>query len=157
MTTVARRCFNSTPARDAHDTWAAIVALLTRGQAGAAADELLSVGGIVASTIGDRAPQGAPIIVTCDGPRTRIYCVYDDDAIEGSEANEDALGYDPLKGNWAISIPCLTEDLDWVRNALKNKSSRITARDLNDGIASDESASASASGLVLNVEGFLGS
>ena len=36
------------------------------------------------------------------------------DAIDGSEAKEDPLGFDPLKGDWHVSLPCLLEDLTWV-------------------------------------------
>ena len=74
MTTVASRSFNSTPQRDAAETWRAIVALLTQGRDGASQDELLAVTGIAASLIADQAPKSAAIVVTCDGPRTRIYC-----------------------------------------------------------------------------------
>ena len=80
--------------------------------------ELLAVDGLAASIIADQAPKDAAIVVTCDGPRTRIYCLYDDDAIDGSDANEDALGFDPLKGDWRMSLPCLADDLAWVQAAL---------------------------------------
>lgn len=156
MSTVARRTFRSTPERDAASTWAAIVDLLTRGHSGAARDELLGVAGVAASIIADQAPKSAPVVVTCDGPRTRIYCLYDEDAIDGSDANEDALGFDPLQGDWRVSLPCTVDDLAWVQSALKAKSARITARDVSTGIASDGEASASTSPLTLNRAGFLG-
>ena len=111
MSTVASRTFKSTPERDAARTWTAIVDLLTQGKASEARSELLAVAGVAASVIADQAPKDASITVTCDGPRTRIYCLYDDDAVEGSDANEDALGFDPLKGDWRVSLPCLAEDL----------------------------------------------
>ena len=59
------------------------------GPDGAARAELLAVAGIAASIIADQAPRDAAIVVTCDGPRTRIYCLYDEDAIDGAEANEE--------------------------------------------------------------------
>ena len=59
--------------------------------------------------IADHGPGDAAIMVTCDGPRTRIYCLYDDDAIDGSDAKEDALGFDPLNGDWRVSLPCPVE------------------------------------------------
>lgn len=158
MTTVARRTFRSTPGRDALATWTAIVDLLTKGQIGAARTELLAVGGVAASVIADQAPKDAALVVTCDGPRTRVYCLYDDDAIDGSDANEDALGFDPLKGDWRVSLPCQTDDLAWVQAALKKKSTRITARDLDDAAAGeDSSAAAKAQTLTLDPKGFLGS
>jgi hypothetical protein len=158
MSTIASRTFNSTPQRDAGATWQAIVALLTQGRDGAARDELLRVAGVASSVIADQAPKDAAITVTCDGPRTRIYCLYDDDAVEGSEANEDPLGFDPLNGDWRVSLPCEAEDLTWVQGALKKHSKRVTARDKSAVLAADAStAAASSSSLVLDTKGFLGS
>ncbi|EGG77995.1 hypothetical protein SXCC_01388 [Gluconacetobacter sp. SXCC-1] len=128
MTTVVRRTFGSTPHRDAGETWRAIVDLLTQGKTGVKRDELLAVHGAVSSIIADKAAKDAAIVVTCDGPRTRIYCVYDEDATDGSDTNEDALGFDPLNGDWRISLPCEADDLAWVQGALKKHSERITAR-----------------------------
>src|SRR5690606_14003914 len=128
MSSVVRRTFASSPARDAHATWIAIVDLLTQHCPADDCDELMAVAGTAASIISDQAPLDVPIVVTCEGPRTRIYCLYDEDAVEGSDSNESALGFDPLNGDWAISIPCLAEDLDWVSTALAEHSKRITAR-----------------------------
>ena len=157
MSTVIRRTFASVPVRDAFDTWGAIVELLTRGRQGAAREELMSVAGVASSVIGDRAPKEAPIVITCDGPRTRVYCFFDDDALDGDDTNEDPLGFDPLEGDWAVSLPCRADDLEWVGRALAAKSERITARDLAAGISTSEESDASAATLKLDVAGFLGS
>jgi hexokinase len=136
----------------------AIVDLLTQGKTGSARAELLAIAGIAASVIADQAPKDAAIIVTCDGPRTRIYCIFDDDAVEGSDANEDALGFDPLKGDWLVSLPCLADDLAWVQSALKKHSARITARDLDEAQTStDEASTTKSQTLVFDSKGFLGS
>lgn len=156
MSTVASRTFKSTPERDAARTWAAIVDLLTQGKTGDSRAELLAVAGVAASVIADQAPKNAAITVTCDGPRTRIYCLYDDDAVEGSDANEDALGFDPLKGDWRVSLPCLADDLTWVQSALKKHSARITARDLGATVSSANETTGSQT-LVFDPKGFLGS
>jgi hypothetical protein len=158
MSTVARRTFRSTPGRDALGTWTAIVDLLTKGSTGAARTELLAVSGVAASIIADQAPKGAAITVTCDGPRTRIYCLYDDDAVDGGEANEAVLGYDPLKGDWRVSLPCQSDDLEWVQAALKKHSVRITARDIDEAVKDVGSeVPATAQTLTLDTKGFLGS
>jgi hypothetical protein len=155
--TVVKRTFASSPARDAYATWTAIVDLLTRGKSGPERTELMAVAGVASSIISDAAPEQAPIIVTCDGPRTRIYCLYDDDAIDGSDANEDALAFDPLNGDWAVSLPCPADDLEWVQSALKVHSPRITARDVHTGIVTEQAAAAKDENLVFNPHGFLGS
>ncbi|HYI64751.1 MAG TPA: hypothetical protein VEW71_07700 [Allosphingosinicella sp.] len=156
--TVVKRTFASSPARDAQATWVAIIDLLTGGQDGANRDELMGVAGVAASIIADAAPEKAPIVVTCEGPRTRIYCIYDDDAVDGSDANEDALGFDPLQGTWAVSLPCHADDLDWVKAALAKQSEKVTARDAETGFAiAEEDKAAKSEGLVFNPAGFLGS
>ena len=128
MATVARRTIRSSPHRDAFATWAEISALLTQTNTDAR-QKLDDVAGIASSIIADKACASSPIVVKCDGPQTRVYCLYDDDAVDGSDANEDVLAFDPLNGDWSISLPCDADDLDWVQSALKQKGERITARD----------------------------
>lgn len=154
MTTVVRREFRSVPSRDATATWTAIVALLTQGQGGDREKELLSVAGIASSLIADQAAKDAPIVVTCDGPRTRIYCLYDDNSLDDSGSGEAKLGYEPLKGNWQVSLPCPQEDLDWVSRALGRLTKRIVARDLAEGISADSKAASAVAAPVLNLESF---
>ena len=156
MSTVASRSFRSTPHRDAHETWVAIVDLLTHGKDTAAKNELMAVAGVAASCIADQAPLTAPIVVTCDGPRTRIYCLYDDNALDDTDAKEDALGFDALSGDWAVSLPCQKEDLAWVAGALAKLSTRITARDMSVGISTETEKSAKAGEMVVDMEGFFG-
>lgn len=159
MNTVASRTLRSTPERDAHETWTAIVDLLTQGRVGAARTELMAVAGIAASIIADQAPRDAAIIVTCEGPRTRIYCLYDDNAIDGSDAHEDLLGFDPLNGDWHLSLPCLAPDLAWVEGALKKYSARITARDSVETITAKQDSGnvTKAEALIIDPKGFLAS
>jgi hypothetical protein len=159
MATVASRTFRSIPHRSADQTWEAIVDLLTQGKNSGARTELLAVSGIAASIIADKSPQDSPIVVICDGPRTRIYCVYDDDAIEDESGNENSLGFDPLQGDWSLSLPCNEEDLDWVKRALSAKSTKITARNKNSQFNEDnEAGSAENKGTSLTIDqkGFLG-
>lgn len=158
MTTVASRTFRSSPHRDASQTWTAIVELLSQGGTGHVRNELMAVAGVASSVIADHAPKFAPIVITCDGPRTRIYCIYDDNAIEDSEGNESTLGFDPLQGDWRVSLPCDQGDLAWVQNALKAHSDRITARDLTTGFSNEgpDADAATSASLVLDIKGLLG-
>jgi len=125
-----------------------IVDLLTRGSVGPARTELLAVAGVASSIITDQFPKDAPIVVTCDGPRTRIRCTYDEDAIDGTSASEDALGFDPLAGEWNLSFPCGADDLPWVQAALKSHP-HISARGLDDKV---EKASMDSDGKVQPLE-----
>ena len=156
MSTV-RRDFRSVPSRDASSTWSAIVDLITANSSnGDARRELMSVEGIVASVIAEQTPKDAPIVVTCDGPRTRIYCLYDDNALDESSSNESKLGFDATKGNWQVSLGVAKDDLAWVQSALHKATARVVARDTASGIEVDsEKRSTSASSVELDLEGFL--
>lgn len=154
MTTVARRV-RSCPYRDTVQTWEVIVDLLTKGGSATLRAELLSVTGIAAAVLAEQSAKDAAIVVSGDGPRTRIYCSYDDDSLDESEAKEDALGFDALIGNWSLSLPCPKDDLAWVQAALREKSSRITARDATETLGSSKASSTGAEEeLVLRTEVF---
>lgn len=155
MTTVVRRDFRSIPHRDAIATWTAIVELLTAGGDAARRNELMAVTGVACSVIADQYPSASPIVVTCDGPRTRIYCWYDDDALDDSNSNESKLGFDALKGDWQVALPVAKEDLAWVQAALKKNSGRIIARDKDSGIEVEKQEQAASTSLALDLEGFM--
>ena len=74
--------------------------------------------------------KGSPIVVHGSGPRVRVYCLYDEDAIAGDNAKEDALSFNAMESNWHMSLPCQATDLTWVQAALNKIASRVTARDL---------------------------
>lgn len=153
MTVVARR-FVSIPERTASATWSAISELLTP-ESGSAATELAAVSGVASSLI-SREAMTSPIVVWGTGSRVRIYCLYNDDAIEGDDANELALSFDATDGDWHMSLPCPAEDLSWVKNALKGKSKRVSARDMKTTIDSDEEepSKVSSTETVVDLEAF---
>jgi hypothetical protein len=156
MMTVVRRDFRSIPYRDAASTWVAIVELLASSQENLEnKKELEAVAGIVCSVIADKGPSSSPIVVTCDGPRTRIYCIYDDDALDTSNGNESKLGFDALEGEWLMSLPVEQEDFDWVKTALKKHSNRIVPYNVNEVIENvAEKETTSKQGVILDIEGF---
>lgn len=157
--TVVVRTFCSIPKRSALATWAAIVALLAPKAGSDARCELESVAGIASSLI-TREAMNSPIVVYGCGPRVRIYCVYNEDAITGDAANENKLAFDATDGDWHMSLPCPADDLDWVAGALAKKTNRITARDQGEAVESEESSQASKTAgcdetASINMEGFL--
>lgn len=154
MATVAKRTVRSCPSRDALETWSVISGLLAADGTEKRA-ELDSVAGVASSVIAEKDCEDSPILVHCEGPQTRFYCIYDDDAIDGSDANEDTLGYDPLKGDWSISLPCNPDDLDWVTSALSEKSGRITARDASEKTVSKSENKSSVEALEVDLARFL--
>lgn len=144
---VYARTIRSTPERASDDTWTFIVDLIAP-KAGAARTELLSVTGVAASVIASEGPKDDPIVVRDGGPRVRIRCLYDEDAITGDNADEAALASSPTGDGWRLSLPTPDADLAWVQAALAKKSSKITARAIGEEVPDegDERAPDSPSG-----------
>lgn len=139
--TVVARTFCSIPKRSAFETWAVIVDMLAPQAGSDARRELEAVAGIASSLI-TREAMTSPIVVYGCGPRVRIYCVYDEDAITGDAANENKLAFDATDGDWHMSLPCPEDDLDWVVGALAKKTKKITARDQAAEVESGENSQA---------------
>lgn len=158
MSTIARKVA-ATPVRLATAAWQQIIDLVAPTNA-SARDELASVAGIASSLITEEAMKSSPIIVSGDGPQLRVYCVYGDDAIEGSKTNEAAITDSPVDVGdaWKMSLPCPPDDLEWVRVSLKKRSARITARDMSEirlpGESDDDNSDA-AHAATINLESFL--
>ena len=153
MSVIARR-FASIPERTAMATWKAISALLATDSTSDPARELASVAGIASSLI-TREAMTAPLVVYGSGPRVRIYCLYNEDAIEGDDANEAPLSFDATAGDWKISLPCPADDLQWVQNSLSAKSTRISARDMTSPVEDDDDSSErETSGSSVDLEAF---
>jgi hypothetical protein len=152
MSTLGRK-FIAVPARAANETWRAICELVSKSGS-AARKELESVAGIASSLIAREAMTSA-IVLSGVGDRVRIYCLYHEDAISGEDANETRLPHDPTNGDWEMSLPCPEEDLDWVKDSLREKSKRITARDMAEVIGEEATAKAATASDEIDLEGFL--
>lgn len=152
MSTVARRVA-ATPARTATNTWSVIIKLLSKeGSTGSA--ELAAIEGLAASLITDEAFRNAPVTVSGSGPQVRIYCVYGEDAVDADGVNENVLAFDATEGDWAMSLPCNAENLEWVTSELSKKSTRITARDPANESEATKTATA-ANAVQIDMEAFL--
>jgi hypothetical protein len=154
MSIVARR-IRATPERGASDAWEVIVDLIAPKDS-AARRELLDIEGIASSIISTESPKDAPMVVRGKGPRVRMYCLYDDEAISGDDANESALADCPTEGDWAMSLPVDADDVAWVRDALAKKSARVTVREKSE-LCDDEqeqSQQASMTEASINMEAF---
>lgn len=153
MSTIARR-IRATPERPATETWEVIVGLIS-APGSATRKELGVVSGIASCLIADETPKDSPIVVAGVGPRLRIYCLYDADAVTGEDADETALSWDPADGNWKMWLPAAREDLDWVQQELAKHGSRIAAYELEKGEPEGEAARPDARhAIAVNVEAF---
>lgn len=151
---VVSRTVRSVPFRSAGSTWERIVNILTAGGGSEHRAELLSITGVAAAMITERSTEQAPIVVFGGGPRVRIYCIFDETALEGGGENETGLSFNPLEADWSISLPCPADDLEWVREALSRKTSRVSVRDAAEGIVVARGKTA-VSSFDVNVEEFM--
>ncbi len=136
--TVVARTFISVPARSATETWERIVALIAPDPGSPARCELAAVAGVACSCIADESLADDPLVVHGVGPRLRVYALYGDDAVEGEGSNESALSWVPTEGDWRMSLPCLADDLGWVKAKLAKVSTRVTARQVGTAVEGDE-------------------
>ena len=154
MTVVARRVA-ATPARSASEAWGLIVNLVAPSE-GAARKELQGIEGVASCIIAEEGLKADACVVHGSGPRFRVYCLYNEDAITGEDTNEAPLTYCPTDGGWQMSLPCPADDLDWFQRALKEPSTRVVAREVGTAVDDQESdKSTAASGAVINREAFL--
>ena len=119
MTVVSRRVV-ATPARSASGAWDVIVKLVT-ASGSPARQELQGIEGIASCVIAEESLKADPFVIFGSGPRLRIYCLYNEDAIAGEDANETALTFTPTEGDWQMSLPCPADDLAWVEKALRER------------------------------------
>lgn len=131
MTIVARR-FASTPARTSGETWERIVSVISKSES-QARRELEAVAGVAASIIADEIPKDVPIVILGNGPRLRVYCAYGEDAVIADDCDESELAWNPTEGDWRMFLPCAAEDMDWVRDALAHRSTRIRPYEAEGG------------------------
>jgi hypothetical protein len=156
MSTIMARRVASTPVRTAAETWEKIALLLAPDPDSDARKELKKAAGVACSSISSEATKDAPLVVWGGGPKVRVYCLFDDDAITGDDANEDALPKSPTEGNWKMSIPCPPEDVKWSSAKLASVSTRISARSLEDDVPDDMAqAESPAQALSINPDEFL--
>jgi hypothetical protein len=154
MTVVARR-IAATPARSASEAWGVIVNLIALSD-DAARKELKSIEGVASCIIAEEAMASDACIVHGSGPRLRVYCLYNEDAITGENANEGPLAFHPTEGEWRMSLPCPADDLDWVQKVLRERSTHVVAREVGTAVDDEESEkSGAAKGAVIDREAFL--
>lgn len=156
MSTVIVRRFNATPVRTSSETWEAISKLLAPDAASSARKVLERAHGVAASAIASEVPANDEIVVYGTGPRIRIYCLYDDDAIAGEDASEGDLPENPTEGDWRMSIPVAEEDFEWSARAIKTCAPHISVRKAGEDIEQENDKKSQArAAMRINLEGFL--
>jgi hypothetical protein len=145
----------STPIRTAMETWDKIMEILAPDPESGARKELVSAAGVACAAIASEANKDAGIIIWGGGPRVRVYCVFDEDAITGDGVNEEPLPRSATEGDWKMSIPCPPEDVTWSNSSLAAVSNRISARSLEEDVDEEQSKSTEVSATTINLAEFL--
>jgi len=153
MSTI-RRDFRASPHRTGCETWEAIAHVLAPSDDSVGRKELLAVTGVAAQLISTETARHYPIISAGSGSQVRIYCIYDEDALDEDNANEAALAFDATSGDWRVSIPAEAEDVSWSSAELSKLSARISVREKTETLAEEEGKESSA-GLKVDLSTFL--
>jgi len=77
-------------------------------------------------------------VICGKGARVRIYCLYDEKAISGGDANKASLGECPTNGKWAMSIPADADDKEWLKEALVKKNTHVTVYEQSEALGHDD-------------------
>lgn len=143
-----RRNVASIPARSAHETWRAIVNLVT-GPDSLDHHQLKAAASIMETLIADEQPSRVPIAFTGSGPRLVIYCLYDDDALQ-TGLDIDSLMTNPTAAAWQATAPCEPDDVEWMNAALKQRAPRISVHPTDDGPPAEDNAEQAIANIAVN-------
>ena len=132
-----RRDVASIPARSAHETWRAIVELVT-ADGSVDLHQLKAAASIMESLIADEQPADVPIVLKGNGPRVLIYCLYGENALEVG-LSIDSLITNPTAGDWRMTAPCEADDVAWMNNSLEQRAPRITVHSADEAPLDEKS------------------
>ena len=156
MATVVKRNIRATPHRTSSAVWRLMAELLAPDVSSAAHRELTKVDAVLGQLIASESFVDEPIVVHGGGPRVRLYCLYNDSAVEGDDADERGLTTCPTEGEvWAMSVPCSEDDFAWVTKELAKHGQRVTARRSGEAVAEESGEEAAAQSASINIEAFL--
>lgn len=156
MATVVKRAIRATPHRTSSAAWRLMTELITPDASSTARRELTKVDAVLGQLIASESFVDEPIVVHGGGTRVRLYCLYNDAAVEGDDADERALTSCPTEGDdWAMSVPCSEDDFVWVTKELAKHGRRVTARRAGEDVAEEAGEEAATQSASINIEDFL--
>jgi hypothetical protein len=156
MATVITRHIRSTPLRTSIETWDFICNLIAEEAGSAARRELNGIDGVAGQIISSEVPKNSSLVVFGGGgPRVRIYCLYDEDAIGGDDANENRLASSPTTGSWKMSLSASADDIDWVKAELQARAPHISVRLAGTQDPGEEALEKHSTSVTVNLDEFL--
>jgi len=148
--TVSVRKFSASPVRNATEVWNFIVDTISSSDV--IKTELRKVAGVAASIIADGIPSIFPITIIGSGPRLRLYCLYDEDAL-GDDKKEDPLNWKLFDQQWQVFFPVEKADQEWTDKILKGKGNNFFTYVIGEEInTADEQEASQPSQLTINIE-----
>lgn len=103
------------------ETWEFITdLLLTHTSSDDPRAEFERIAGVMATVVNMEILREHAMVLMGDGPRVKVYCLYDEEAITGDKARENGISHNPFaSGDWTLSVPVPEQDKEWVERALK--------------------------------------
>ena len=138
MTVIARHV-RATPVRTSYDTWALIVDLISASD-DRFRSQLEEAGNVAAMLIGEEHTESDPIVLRGGGPLTRLYTLHGSDAIDGTNANEQALQLEASE-DWELALPATGTDYDLAAQGVASID-HVTVYESGDATLSQASADA---------------
>lgn len=156
MSTVIVRKIAAIPVRTSSEAWEVMRNLIAPDAASPARAILDRAAGAVCSAIASEVMADDPVVVHGSGPRVRLYCLYDEDAMSGEDTSEGKLPEVPTKDDWRMSVPVTEEDFKWSAEAIKACAPHITVRIAGEEVAdADPNGNESRTTMRINLEGYL--
>ena len=144
-----RRDVSSIPHRSGSQTWQCIIDLIT-GPGSIDVGQLTAAAGVMGSIITDEHPSARPIVIEGVGAQLRIYLRYGMKAVEDGDA-VDALSWNPTAGDWAMRVPCDSDNMTWVKASLAKSAPRIKVVDVEAEERAEESVGRSAEAAAVTI------
>ncbi len=135
---MARR-FAARPVRTSIEAWAAVRDALCQDNNPAAA-EFDRIQGVAASVISSNLPATHPFVFIGEGPRVRVYMVYNNQALNGGDLDESPLVSNPFESSWTGWVPASPDEIDRVQTHLRRLSDRFVAYDVDHDLPEPKAA-----------------
>lgn len=136
-----RRDVAAGPKRTGAETWADIVALITKADS-IDKGQLEAAASVMATLLTEAHYADHALTLKGQGDRLVVYCAYGADALTLDDP--DPLRWNPTGGEWTLFVPCAEEDFDWAKATLAQRAPRIRLHRLDETPAELKEATAEA-------------
>lgn len=93
--------------------------------------------GVASYIITEKILEEHPVVVRgVSGPRLRVYCVYDDDALDEDKLNEEPLTWSPTAddGSWRVALPVVSGKADVITGLIPEEINHFILYSTDEGV-----------------------